>query len=77
MVTVLPPGVIWRMPTTVHKEWCARYYYRNDKENHTFQQRKPLILQHDVDTDISLTYLSSFSINQHTVLLYEFNTEKS
>ena len=65
------------LPSNVQKEWCVGFYYRNDKESHTFQQRKPLILQHDVDTDISLTYISSFSINQHTVLLYELNTEKS
>ena len=36
----------------------------NDKESHAFQRQKPLILQHDVDTDVSLTYLSGFSINQ-------------
>ena len=55
MVTVLPPDVIWRMPlwclhTSVQKEWCVGFHYRNDKESHTFQRRKPLILQHDVDT---------------------------
>ena len=33
-------------------------------------------MQHDVDTDVSLTYLSSFSINQHTVLLYSLITYK-
>ena len=21
---------MWCLPTTAHKEWCARYYYRND-----------------------------------------------
>ena len=56
MVTVLPPGVIWRMSL---KEWCVRFHYRNDKESQTFPRRKPLILQHDVDTNIPLTYLVS------------------
>ena len=27
-------------------------------------------LHHDVDTDVSLTYLSNLSINQQTVLLF-------
>ena len=31
---------------------------------------KKVIHFNDVDTDVSSTYLSSFSINQHTVLLY-------
>ena len=77
MVTVLPPVVIIMvnvsmccLPTSVQKEWCVGFHYRNDKESHKFQRRKPLILQRDVDTDVSLTYLSRFSINQHTVLLY-------
>ena len=52
-------------------------FNRNDKESHTFQRQKPLILQHDVDTDVSLTYLSGFSINQRTVSLYELITNKS
>ena len=26
---------MWCLPTTIHKDWCARYYYRNDKESHT------------------------------------------
>ena len=56
---------MWCLPTSVQKEWCVGFHYRNDKESHTFQRQKPLILQHDVDTDVSLTYLSSFSINQH------------
>ena len=34
---------MWCLPTTVHKEWCARYYYRNDKESYTFQQQNPFI----------------------------------
>ena len=42
----------WCLPTTAHKEWCARYYYRNDKESYTFQQQNPFILQHDVHTNI-------------------------
>ena len=46
------------------KEWCVGIHKRNDKESHTFPRQMPLILQHDVDTDVSLTYLSSFSINQ-------------
>ena len=42
IIPVLSPGVLWRMtmwclPTIGHKEWCARYYYRNDKESRTFQ----------------------------------------
>ena len=73
MVTVLPPGVIIMvnasilrcLPASVQKEWCVGFHYRNDKESRTFQQRKRLILQYDVDTDVSLTYLSRFSINQH------------
>ena len=36
-----------------------------------FQRRKPLIVQHDVDTDISLLVPSSLLINQQTVLLYQ------
>ena len=24
---------MWCLPTNVYKEWCARYYYRNDKDN--------------------------------------------
>ena len=55
---------MWCLPTNVHKEWCATYYYRNDKESHTFQRQKLFNLEHDIDTNISLTYQSSFSINQ-------------
>ena len=58
------------VPTIVQKECRVGFHYRNDKESHTLQPRMPLILQHDVDTDVPLTYLSSFSINQHTDLLY-------
>ena len=43
---------MWCLPTTVHKDWCAGHYYRNDKESHTFQWCKPLILQYDIDTNI-------------------------
>ena len=69
---------MWCLTTiNVQKERCVGYYYRNDTESHTVQQQKPLILQHDLDTDISLTYLSSFSINQQTVLLYWLITYKS
>ena len=39
-------------------------------------QRKPFILQYDIDINISLICLSSFSINQQTVLLYELITKK-
>ena len=49
--------------------------YRIEKESHTFQQRKPLILQHDADTDVSLTYLSSFfnkSTHSFVVLINYF-----
>ena len=34
---------MWCLPTTAHKEWCARYYYRNDKESYTFQRQNPNI----------------------------------
>ena len=61
---------MWCLPTSVQKERCVGFHYRNDKESHTFQRRKPLILQHNVYTDVSLTYLSSLKKNQHTVLLY-------
>ena len=27
---------MWCLPTTAQREWCARYYYMNDKENYTF-----------------------------------------
>ena len=75
MVRALPLGVIWRMPL------CGVYLLVSKKsgvldftigmiKNVTFQWRKPLILQHDVDTGVSLLYLSGLSINQHTVLLY-------
>ena len=63
--------------TSVQKEWCVGFHYRNDKESHTFQRQKPLILQHDVDTYVLLTYVSSFSINQRSVSLYELVTKKS
>ena len=43
---------MWCLPTTAHKEWCARYYYRNDKETYTFHRQNPFILQHDVHTNI-------------------------
>ena len=67
---IMANASMWCLPTNVHKEWYIGFYYRNDKESLTFQRQKPLILQHDVDTAISFTYLSSFSITQHTVLLY-------
>ena len=44
---------MWFLPTTAHTEWCARYYYRNDKESYTFQRQNPFILLHDVHTNIS------------------------
>ena len=47
---------MWCLPTTANKEWCARYYYENDKESYTFQRQNPFILQHDVHINISLTY---------------------
>ena len=68
---------LWCLPTSVQKEWCVGFHYRNDKESHTFQRQKPLILQHDVDTYVLLTYVSSFSINQRSVSLYELVTKKS
>ena len=68
---------MWCLPTSVQKEWCVGSHYRNDKESHTFQWQKPLILQYDVDTDVSLSYASSFLINQYTVLLYWLITYKS
>ena len=55
---------MWCLPTTVHKEWCARYYCRNDKESYTFQPQNPFILQPDVHTNIPETNQLSFSINQ-------------
>ena len=55
---------MWCLPTTAHKEWCARYYYRNDKESYTFQRQIPFISQHDVHTNIPETNQLSFSINQ-------------
>ena len=68
---------VWCLPTSVQKEWCVGFYYRNDKESHTFQWQKPPILQHDVDTYVLLTYVSSFSINRRSVSLYELVTKKS
>ena len=56
---------MWCLPTNVHKECCVGFHDRNDKESHAFQQQKPLILQHDVGSDISLTYLLSF-VNEST-----------
>ena len=61
---------MWCLSTRVQKRVVCWISLRNDKESHAFQRQKPLILQHDVDTHVLLTYLSSFSINQHTVLLY-------
>ena len=49
MVTVS----MWYLPTTVHNEWCARYYFRNGIESYTFQRQNPLMLQPDVHTNIS------------------------
>ena len=43
----------------------------------TFQRQNPFILQHDVHTYISQTYLSSFPLNQLTVLLYELISKKT
>ena len=57
----------WCLSTSVQKEWRVGFHYRKDKESHTFQRRKSLILQHDVDTDVSLIYPSGFSINQNSV----------
>ena len=61
---------MWCLPTSVQTEWCVGFHYENDRESHTFQRQKPLILKHDGDADVSLTYLSSFLINQQTVLWY-------
>ena len=47
--------------SNVHAEWYAGYYNRNDKESHTFQQRNPFILQHDIDKypiDISIIFFN-------------------
>ena len=46
---------MWCLPTSVQKEWCVGFHYRNYKESHTFQQQKTLILQHNVGTDVSLS----------------------
>ena len=40
------------------------------KKDIHFNGEKPLILQHDVDTDISLTYLSSFPIHFVVLITY-------
>ena len=32
---------MWCLPANVHKEWCARYYYSNDKESYTFNGKTP------------------------------------
>ena len=61
---------MWCLPNSAQKEWCVGFHYRNVKESHTFQRRKPLILRHPVDTDVSLTYLSIVPINQHTIVLF-------
>ena len=45
------------LSTSVQKEWCVGFHYKNDNESQTFQWRKPLILQYNVDTDVSLAYL--------------------
>ena len=39
--------------------------------------KNPFILQYDNDTKIVFTYLSGFSMNQRTVLMYELITKKS
>ena len=46
---IMANAFMWCLPTTVHKEWCVGYYCSNDKES-----------QHNVDTNISLRYLSCF-----------------
>ena len=33
---------MWCLPTTADMEWCAKYYYRNDKESYTFHGKTPL-----------------------------------
>ena len=50
---------MWCLPTSVKKDWCVAFHYRIDKESHTFQRRKPLILQH-ADTDVSLNIYQGF-----------------
>ena len=32
---------VWCLPTNVHKEWYVGFYYRNNKESHTFQWQIP------------------------------------
>ena len=59
---------MWCLPTHVQKEWCVGFHYRNNKEIIYFNDER-VILQHDVDTDIPVTYLSSFSINQHSIVV--------
>ena len=59
----------WCLPTSVKKEWCAESHYRNDKESHTFQRRKPLILQQDVDADVSLTSIKFFNKSTHSFVV--------
>ena len=72
MFTVLPPGVIWQMPLCgvyplVSKGGVLDFTIGMLKKVIHFNGES-LILQHDEDTDVSLTYLSSFSIYQQTVL---------
>ena len=76
MVIVLPPGVISQMPLygvyllMSKRSGVLNFTIRMIKKVIHFNEQKPLILHYDVNTDISLTYLSSSSINQQTVLLY-------
>ena len=82
MATVLPLGVKWQMPLCgvyplVSKKSDVSEFTIGMIKKVIHSTAKPLILQHDVDTDVSLTYLSGFSINQGTVSLYELIIKKS
>ena len=64
------------LPTSIHKEWRDGHHFTNNKESHTFQQQKPFFLQYTIDTNVLCTYLSSFSMNQLMILLYELINKK-
>ena len=66
---------IWCLPSSIHGDWHAGQNHRDDTESYMFQQQKTFILQYDIDKNIIFTYLSSFSMNQRTVLLYELITQ--
>ena len=74
MVTVLPPDVIWLMPLygvyLLMSKKSGVFGIGMIKKIIHFNCESPSFCNMIIDTDISLTYLSIFSINQQTVLLY-------